>query len=75
MLQMLKQRSAGDQTKFSIRLLRNGDVRLNIVSEKQKMHIDMSEEQFYALEAAINDATDQVEGQELGFMSQEFGDR
>ena len=75
MLQTLKQRIAGEQTRFSIHILGNGDVRLNIVSDNIKTHIDMSEEQFYALEAAVNDASDQVCSQERGFMSQEFGDR
>lgn len=75
MIQTLKQRIIGEQTKFSIHILMNGDIRLNIMSENIKTHIDMSEGQFYALEASINDATGQVYNQERGFMSQEFGDR
>lgn len=75
MIQTLKQRIVGDQTEFSIHILMNGDIRLNIMSESSKTHIDMSEEQFYALEAAINDASKSVYNQARGFMGAEFGDK
>jgi len=74
MVQTLKQRIVGEQTKFSIYILMNGDIRLNIMSESVKTHVDMSEEQFYALEAAINDVSDQVGRQLDAFMGAEFGD-
>ena len=74
MIQTLKQRLNGEHVKFSIHILMNGDIRLNIMSENLKSHIDMSEPQFYALEAAINDASKAVYNEDRGFMSAEFGD-
>ena len=71
---ILKQRIVGEQTRFSIHILMNGDIRLNIMSESVKTHVDMSEAQFYALEAAIHDVSSEVERQLDGYMGAEFGD-
>lgn len=60
---------AGKNATFSVDILASGLYRLNVTSEDESLTLDLSEGQYYSLDAALNDAGGQVRG----FIGQDFG--